>query len=362
MISQSCNTCPSTKCIKTSTGGSSSNSGGGGGNAGAIAGGVIGGVAFIALLTFLVWWFFIRKKRQDTDQEMNEVQEKLSTRGEHARRSTAHSIASTTGTRASNVIQIAYIPGVTNRATAPGVPPVPPIPGAALEQHFFMPGDLRDSAWSTTTGEGTSAQSTRSSVATTMYRSNAVVDQTAQHAMRTRPAVVSIHNGANGPSTLSPAIRVTAPDVPAVPRITDEQRSRADAASIRADSVSAFSLRAPSISSIHSSSIAGNSIPLVARSVTAKPVTVTRSPSKEAKGAAKSESGSSRGKAEASESSGTPKTAAEGPFDDKSEIEDYDTARSFVLDQGSRPSTSGREGQGQESNKESPFSDTNEVK
>lgn len=59
-----------------------------------------------------------------------------STLNRSARQSTrsAHSIASTVFTRASNVIQIAYIPGVTVRSPpeSPGlIPPVPSLPGTA---------------------------------------------------------------------------------------------------------------------------------------------------------------------------------------------------------------------------------------
>jgi hypothetical protein len=257
MISQSCNACATTTCIKTSTGSSSQTSGSsdsGGSDAGPIAGGVIGGIAFIAIVTFLIWWFFVRKKRQQyTPEEVNQGQEKRSTFAEarQARKST-QSIASTVLTRASNVIQIAYIPGVTNRSPpeTPGtlVPPVPPLPGASPDQHFFMPGDLRDSSWSDMSERRSVAPSLRSSVATTIYRSNAIVSpMPAQQVMRTRAAVVSIHNGANTPSSQSP--RLAAAETPAVPAITKAQLAKANATEI------------------------GNSS-IVARTVTAKPVTV----------------------------------------------------------------------------------------
>lgn len=249
MISQSCSQCATTKCVKSMSGGSSSDSSNGGGsNVGAIAGGVIGGVAFVAIVTFLIWWFFVRKKRSEYDQQGGDAAEKRSAIADarQSRKST-NSIASTVLTRASNVIQIAYIPGVTNRSPPETlgslVPPVPPLPGASPDQHFFMPGDLRDSAWSDVSQAHRSiAPSLRSSVATTIYRSDAIVSpMPAQQVMRTRAAVVSIHNGNQTSS---------APETPAVPTITKAQLAKA-----------AFS-EANTKSSI------------VARTVTAKPVMV----------------------------------------------------------------------------------------
>lgn len=226
MISRSCDRCATTKCVATSTGSDSNSSGNGSGdNAGAIAGGVIGGVAFVAIATFLIWWFFIRKKRQQYAEQPRK--EKLTGDDGRSRKST-HSIASTVLTRASNVIQIAYIPGVTNRSPpeTPGlVPPVPPLPGAAPDQHFFMPGDLRDSSWSDMTDGRSVAPSLRSSVATTIYRNNAVVSpMPAQQATMTRAAVVNI-NGSNGSSPQ--AVHLAPPGAPAVPAITPAQLAKA---------------------------------------------------------------------------------------------------------------------------------------
>ncbi|KAE8384623.1 hypothetical protein BDV23DRAFT_166479, partial [Aspergillus alliaceus] len=253
MVSQSCDQCATTKCIKTSSSSSSQDSSSGGSNVGAIAGGVVGGVVALGLIMVLVWWFFVRKKRAQYDQQQGASDgEKSSTFADarQARKST-NSIASTVLTRASNVIQIAYIPGVTNRSPpeTPLVPPVPPLPGAAPDQHFFMPGDLRDSTWSDTSRTHRSiAPSLRSSVATTIYRDNAIVSaMPAQQAMRTRAAVVSIHNGGNSPGT---GDTLAPPDAPAVPAITQAQLARAGV-----------------VQSNSNSSI-------VARTVTAKPVMV----------------------------------------------------------------------------------------
>lgn len=250
MTSRSCDQCTTTKCVPISTGSDSGSSkDDSGDDAGAIAGGVIGGVAFIAIATFLVWWFFIRKKRQHYAEHGGV--EKLNTSTDARSRKSTHSIASTVLTRASNVIQIAYIPGVTNRSPpeTPGslVPPVPPLPGAAPDQHFFMPGDLRDSSWSDMTDGRSIAPSLRSSVATTIYRNNAIVSpMPAQQAMRTRAAVVNINGG---PGELSPQqIHLAPPDAPAVPAITPAQLAKAG--------------------------VTESNSSIVARSVTAKPVMV----------------------------------------------------------------------------------------
>ncbi|ODM14776.1 hypothetical protein SI65_09770 [Aspergillus cristatus] len=235
MISQSCDQCATTKCIRTSSSSSSSsgNSGSSGGsNAGAIAGGVIGGLAFVTIVVGLVWWFYMRKKKNSNEYSLGgtSTQEKRGANAQGSRKSTG-SIASTVLTRASNVIQIAYIPGVTNRSppdTPSLVPPVPPLPGAAPDQHFFMPGDLRDSSFTEMSNDRRSgapsvSPSLRSSVATTIYRNNAIVSpMPAQQAMLTRAAVVSIHG--NQPTQTA---AITPPDAPAVPAITPAQLAKA---------------------------------------------------------------------------------------------------------------------------------------
>ncbi|EYE90780.1 uncharacterized protein EURHEDRAFT_406598 [Aspergillus ruber CBS 135680] len=235
MISQSCDQCATTKCIQTSSSSlsSSGNSGSSGGNnAGAIAGGVIGGLAFVTIVVGLIWWFYMRKKKSSNEYSLggSSVQEKRTANAQGSRKST-NSIASTVLTRASNVIQIAYIPGVTNRSppdTPSLVPPVPPLPGAAPDQHFFMPGDLRDSSFTEMSNDRRSgapsvSPSLRSSVATTIYRNNAIVSpMPAQQVMRTRAAVVSIHG--NQPTETA---TITPPDAPAVPAITPAQLAKA---------------------------------------------------------------------------------------------------------------------------------------
>lgn len=207
-------------------------------NVGAIAGGVIGGLAALALITYLVWRFCVRTRRQptilepwDDGQEPGREGEKtFAERRDHrASTHTTHSIASTVLTRASNIIQIAYIPGVTNRATASPtvlVPPVPPLPvgvsqagtpASTEDQHFFVPGDLRDStysglsAFSDRTSYARTSYAPRSSVASTIYGKSAVVVAPAQTGMRAKPAMVSVKSAHSANSTGS-----STPPVPAV--------------------------------------------------------------------------------------------------------------------------------------------------
>ncbi|KAJ4356935.1 hypothetical protein N0V95_002949 [Ascochyta clinopodiicola] len=196
-------------------------------NVGAIAGGVIGGIAVIAILVFIVWKYCLKGKRRpisemEWQQEEMEQQEKAendfaSRRSARASTHTVASMASSVLTRASNIIQIAYIPGVTNRS-GPGspdllVPPVPPIPAMSpssgmsspysnADQHFFVP-DFRDSMASDSTGgrQSIAPSLARNSVASTMYRQNAIVSPLpAQTIVRGKAAVVSVKsNGSNTP-------------------------------------------------------------------------------------------------------------------------------------------------------------------
>ncbi|KAH4164912.1 hypothetical protein HBH64_119760 [Parastagonospora nodorum] len=196
-------------------------------NVGAIAGGVIGGVAAIAILTFLVWKYYLKGKRrpyteadfQEMDMQEQEKAENdfASRRSARASTHTVASMASSVLTRASNIIQIAYIPGVTNRS-GPGspdllVPPVPPIPAMSpssgvsspysnADQHFFLP-DFRDSMASQSTAGRTSIAPSlaRASVASTMYRQNAIVSPLpAQTIVRGKAAVVSVKSMSSSPA------------------------------------------------------------------------------------------------------------------------------------------------------------------
>ncbi|KZF19020.1 hypothetical protein L228DRAFT_52633 [Xylona heveae TC161] len=249
LSSQSCTQCPVASCIKMSGAGSSSpskSSGGGSVNKGVIAGSVIGGVVVIGLLTYLIWRFCIKNKRAEYDAQWTEEGQQGYEKGDNfamhrdARASThtVGSIASTALTRASNVIQIAYIPGVTNRTppVSPGVmvPPVPPLPLGVnshksptpnfnnQDQHFFMPGDLRDSTYSGLTGDGRASYArnsispslARSSVATTLYNNNAIVNpQPAQTVVRGKANMVSVKSR-NGSPADTPGSET--PPVPAI--------------------------------------------------------------------------------------------------------------------------------------------------
>lgn len=236
-----CRECPSTKCVQESTVetavADTSSSRSNGPSVSVIVGAVIGGVVGIAAITYLIWRFCIKNKRGTsepavyddiTEQKLEAEREFQHRRDQRSSMHTVHSIASTVLTRASNIIQIAYIPGVTNRATpaSPGVlvPPVPPIPIAITDsnspshyedQHFFMPGDLRDSTYSAMTSytDRTSFARTsyapRSSVASTIYGKNVVVS-TPQTGMRAKPAMISVRSGAANSSGSS------TPPVPSV--------------------------------------------------------------------------------------------------------------------------------------------------
>jgi protein OPY2 len=190
---------------------------------GAIVGGVLGGIAFIVILIYLLWRFRIKPQRKQEDQQLwtDQAVEKRDQSGlnRSARQSTRsqHSIASTVLTRASNVIQIAYIPGVTNRSPPDSpnllVPPVPALPVSAttsaastpyLEQdrHFFMPGDLRDSSYSDF------SEMDRNSIAPSLARASVATNAfvpplPAQQAHRGRPAMVSVHTPASQNSTVA---------------------------------------------------------------------------------------------------------------------------------------------------------------
>ncbi|KAI1350862.1 hypothetical protein F5Y01DRAFT_315333 [Xylaria sp. FL0043] len=235
---QTCDMCSHTVCQADPTkAASSSNSGP---NAGAIAGGVIGGLVLIAALTYLLWRFCIKNKRgsyaEQWQGEGEGTKERMdndfaSRRSQRESTHTVHSIASTVLTRASNIIQIAYIPGVTNRATPTSptllVPPVPPIPIAHAEsatsspyedQHFFVPGDLRDSTYSgisnytDRTSYARTSYAPRSSVASTIYGKNVVVSPVpAQKGNFLKPSLVSVKSRAASTNSDD-----SAPPVPSV--------------------------------------------------------------------------------------------------------------------------------------------------
>ena len=226
LIPQSCNECAHMTCIASATG----SGGKSGPNVGAIAGGVIGGIAFVALVTFLVWRFFIRDRRQQQLEEEWEEEDDITTqksqfqeqRDARASVHTVHSVASTMLSRASNMIPIAFIPGVTNRDGALNTPPVPPIPaarnyspsplssGSHQNALFFMPGDLRNSAYSTTSSldnrdtfigrPSITPSLARESVTSEIYRDDATSNpMPATTVVRARPNMVSVKSSSSSP-------------------------------------------------------------------------------------------------------------------------------------------------------------------
>ncbi|KAI0893470.1 hypothetical protein F4806DRAFT_196148 [Annulohypoxylon nitens] len=256
---QLCNECPRAYCAVDPTASTSTTKSTSSPNVGAVVGGVVGGLAAVAIITYLVWRFCIKNKRRQYEPEQWRGDVEQSKEGMEAdfasRRSkrtsthTVHSIASTVLTRASNIIQIAYIPGVTNRATPTSptllVPPVPPIPIAHSdkgsnspfdEQHFFVPGDLRDSTYSGISGfsdrssMARTSYAPRSSVASTIYGKNAVISPLpAQKGNFLKPSIVSVKSRA--PSSTSGS---STPPVPAVDYEKYEQPPPSPAFSIGA--------------------------------------------------------------------------------------------------------------------------------
>ncbi|KAK5168158.1 overproduction-induced pheromone-resistant [Saxophila tyrrhenica] len=155
-------------------------------NVGAIAGGVVGGVAFVVIVVLCIYFFWIKKRRAEQDAELEEEwadeissqkrSTQFTTMGDAASTRTRGSLAASILSRASNIIQIAYIPGVTNRNGSDHNSihaPVPPIPAAHRSQPpksplsnegdalFFRPGDLRDSTWSGTSSINSDKRDTR---------------------------------------------------------------------------------------------------------------------------------------------------------------------------------------------------------
>ena len=216
LIPASCDACASMVCVKANQFAGQVTEAKSSTPIGPIVGGVIGGVAVIAVGVFCLWYFCLRaKKRKDTwDPPEKRDQTNLARNG-----SRTHSIASTVLTRASNVIQIAYIPGVTGRSppVSPGVPPMPNMSGSNTanttpqpDTHFFMADDLRNSTWSDTSVDpriSLAPSLARASSATTVYYENAVVPPVpAQHAFRAQANMVSVkQNGSSGSSMASAA-------------------------------------------------------------------------------------------------------------------------------------------------------------
>lgn len=149
LTTQSCTECPKTYCQKIAVANPSSNqqqqgnSNSGSSNTGAIAGGVVGGLAAIAVIIFLAWWFYVRPKRskarleskamavaQDPPEDGTDYEKNLAVAAaqegdgmnvvgspgyDGTNSMSQRSISTSSFTRSSNVIPIAYIPGVTTR-------------------------------------------------------------------------------------------------------------------------------------------------------------------------------------------------------------------------------------------------------
>lgn len=229
LVPTDCNTCAHMVCVRNPSASTSS-----GPNVGAIAGGVVGGVAFISIAVFLLWFLWIRKKRAQQEAEAEEWEEDdiaqqkslhhfQAMHQDAASTRTRGSLANSILSRASNIIQIAYIPGVTNRNgsghnSLMGNSPVPPIPAARRDiprsplanddgALFFRPGDLRDSTWSgstSLTGDKRDTQYSltpslaRSSVHSGIYRDDgSEVPMPAQQVVRVAPRMVSVKSASS---------------------------------------------------------------------------------------------------------------------------------------------------------------------
>lgn len=354
------------ECVSSSTNAPPPSSGP---NVGAIAGGVVGGVVALAVILGLIWYFVIRKRR-------NAEEEKDYSAFNTARdaRQSTQSIASTVLTRASNVIQIAYIPGVTNRSPpetpATLVPPVPPLPGAHPDQHFFMPGDLRDSSWTTMTGHQSISPTLRSSVATTIYRSDAIVSATpAQQIQRSRANIVSVHNGPGGSGANTPTqgvpVMITPRDAPAVPAITSTQLAKAGALAQSGSSIVArqvmakpVMVRGASVKKKDSQAVTNKEPQTDKKTVTAGPDSSRQFDHQTSTfdgNSSEDEGGSNSTKAKDATTSGE-STQSAGPFDDHLTTSD---AQSSSVDQ---KRSSGHTDRTPPPRVRSPFSDDNEVK
>jgi protein OPY2 len=196
-----------------------------------IAGGVVGGIFLIALLVFVIWKFVLKGRRHAVVEEWDPADYPLekpgsvvSIRDSRSRASThtVASVATTVLTRASNVIQIAYIPGVTNRqASTPQSPtssthgvPVPPVPiptnppnetlsATASGQFLFLPSDLRDSTYTdlseldAATRKSISPSLARQSYASTVFHQESAMPTAV---LKAKPSLVSVSKSSTADS------------------------------------------------------------------------------------------------------------------------------------------------------------------
>ncbi|KPI40592.1 uncharacterized protein AB675_7651 [Cyphellophora attinorum] len=212
LISKTCDNCAYTTCIKVGALPGQIPEPSSSTPVAPIAGGVVGGIAGLAVIVFVIWWFWLRPKKKAGIVWADEKRATL--RDNQSTAASRRSVASTVMTRASNVIQIAYIPGVTVRSPpeSPGFPPpVPLLPGSAPgpngtvigpEQHFFMPSDLRGSTYSDATTVDKRISLSPSLARTTFYggETEEVPPVPAQQAFRAQANMVSVKSGNNTPA------------------------------------------------------------------------------------------------------------------------------------------------------------------
>lgn len=214
LLPQSCDQCASTTCVKMNQFAGQISENKASTPLGPIIGGVIAGVVCILVAVFCLWYFCIRQRKRKDTWDPPEKRDQTTLARDSTR---TQSIASTVFTRASNVIQIAYIPGVTGRSpeASPSVPPMPTLSGHNTaanspqpDTHFFMADDLRNSTWSDTSVDpriSLAPSLARASSATTVYYENAVVPPVpAQHALRAQANMVNVkQGGSSGASIVS---------------------------------------------------------------------------------------------------------------------------------------------------------------
>jgi len=187
---------------------------------GAIAGGVLGGFIVVCIAGFFAYRAWAKKRRTAAERASEKGNDLGAFKSARASTHTVASIASTVRTQASNIIQIAYIPGVTTNRSGPPtpghhVPPVHPITYTDSPQDSQFPrtpnGDIQFAAEDLLRSSMYTVDP-RASVATTIYGGNAVVQQ--PNIIRAgKAAVVTVKSSAPVSVTNSPSDD----GVPAVP-------------------------------------------------------------------------------------------------------------------------------------------------
>ncbi|KAK5115315.1 hypothetical protein LTR62_001515 [Meristemomyces frigidus] len=268
LVPTECNACAYATCISNPSPAPSSS----GPNIGAIAGGVVGGIIGVAVVVFFVWRFWIKKRREQQELEMEAdwedaveddiAQQKRMHSFSHSGANdgvstrTRGSLANSILSRASNIIQIAYIPGVTNRNGAPNsqapVPPVPaahrrgqqPSPKSPLSNEgdmlFFRPGDLRGSTYS----DASSLRSENARNRDTTYTQHSIT-----------PSLARMSVGSEG-------YRDSTADIPPMPATT-VARAAPKMVSIRSTSATSPNESSPSSSTEHKDFASGNQIQIM---------------------------------------------------------------------------------------------------